>query len=75
MEQSIYYIIFLILLLIILSMQFPFYSSILYLIMIFIVVGFMIQKYYEIQNEKRNSYLQSQQTTIDDEIFSILHLV
>lgn len=35
----------------------------------------MIKKYYEIQHEKRNSYLQSQQKEIDDEIFSILHLV
>ena len=75
MELSIYYIIFLIFLLIILSMQFPFYSSILYQIIIFLIIGFMIKKYYEIQHEKRNSYLQSQQKEIDDEIFSILHLV
>lgn len=75
MELSIYYIVFLILLLIILSMQFPFYSSILYIIIIFIVVGFMIKTYYEIENQKRDSYTESQQKEINDEIFSILHLI
>jgi Ca2+/Na+ antiporter len=75
MELSIYYILFLILLLIILSMQFPFYSSILYIIIIFIVVGWMVKTYYGIENQKRDSYRESQQKEIDDEIFSILHLV
>lgn len=75
MELSIYYIVFLITLLIILSMQFPFYSSILYLIIIFIVIGFMVKIYYQIENQKRDSYVESQQKEIDDEIFSILHLV
>lgn len=75
MEPSIYYILFLILLLIILSMQFPFYSSILYIIIIFIVVGWMVKTYYDIENQKRDSYRETQQKEIDDEIFSILHLV
>lgn len=75
MELSIYYIVFLILLLIILSMQFPFYSSILYLIIIFIVIGWMVKTYYQIENQKRDSYVESQQKEIDDEIFSILHLI
>lgn len=75
MELSIYYIVFLIILLIILSMQFPFYSSILYLIIIFIVIGWMVKIYYQIENQKRDSYVESQQKEIDDEIFSILHLV
>lgn len=70
-----FYILFLILLLVILSMQFPLYSSIFHLTLLFLFILFIIHKYYQIENEKRNSYLQSQQNEIDQEIFSILHLI
>ncbi len=72
---QIYYLLFLILLLIILSLQFPLYSAIFYLSIIFIIVMVILQKYYEIQKEKRDQYVERQQQEMENEIFSILHLV
>ena len=70
-----FYIIFLILLLIYLSLQFPLYHSIFYITLLFILIHLILYKYYQIQNEKRNSYILSQQEEMNQEIFSILHLV
>ncbi len=72
---QIYYLLFLILLLIILSLQFPLYSAIFYLSIIFIIVMVILQKYYEIQKEKRDQYVERQQKEMEDDLFGILHLV
>ncbi len=72
---QIYYLLFLIFLLIILSLQFPLYSAIFYLSIIFIIVMVILQKYYEIQKEKRDQYVERQQKEMEDDLFGILHLV
>ncbi len=72
---QIYYLLFLIFLLIILSLQFPLYSAIFYLSILFMIVMVILQKYYEIQKEKRDQYVERQQKEMEDDLFGILHLV